>query len=275
MTRTAEPVSTTFHETLRSGLLPRLEAGWDGVPLEAGTIVRPLNFGRLTTAPAADVEGAHRALRTWATGRFTGIVGGAQVHGARVARVDDVRVPEAPAEARPWTLRLPRADGFVTATAGILLTVGVADCVPALVVAPAERAAALVHAGWRGVAGEILPRAVEILTATHGADPATLQAYWGPAIGACCYPVGEEVVEAVRATSAGGDVEAWLTRAGGETRVDLRAALSRQAAAAGLDPARVRASERCTACEEALFHSYRAAAGGGGRMLFYAGFPLG
>jgi hypothetical protein len=53
---------------------------------------------------------------------------------------------------RPPPRRPPRRPP----TAGVLLTVSVADCVPVWLVEPESRAVALLHAGWRGVAAGIL-----------------------------------------------------------------------------------------------------------------------
>lgn len=258
--------------------LPRLEperagrGGPDANPMVAAVTTRPLNFGRETDAPAHEVSAAHRALRGWAWPRFRLVVGASQVHGVRLFHADSVAIPEAAATG-PAVLRLAGYDGFLTGTPGVLLTVGVADCVPAFLQAPGAGALALLHAGWRGVAAGILERAVAAMGTAYGTLPGDLLAWWGPAIGPCCYPVGEEVVEAIRSTSAGPATEGWVERGDGVWRVDLRAALSRQAAAEGIPAIGVRASSRCASCDP-LLHSYRAAGGGGGRMLAIAGRPL-
>lgn len=269
MSRVAAGVVET--EVQRDGL-PRIEARWEGSPLVAAVTTRPLNFGRSTEAPAREIAAAQRALRGWAWPRFRLIVGATQVHGTRLFRADGIDVPEE-GSGGPVSIRLDGYDGFHTATPGVLLTVGVADCVPAFLVAPERGTVALLHAGWRGVAGDILARALATLAASYGVPPGELTAWWGPAIGPCCYPVGEEVAAAIRATAAGGDVPRWLSREDGTTRVDLRAALGVQAVAAGIPAGAVGGSTRCTACDPAL-HSYRRARGGGGRMVAVAGLPL-
>ena len=58
---------------------------------------------------------------------------------------------------------------------------------------------------------------------------ADVLAWWGPAIGPCCYPVGEDVVEALRSTEAGPEPDGWVRRGPDGARVDLREALNRQA----------------------------------------------
>lgn len=256
-----------------AGGFPRLEVEL-GAPLAAGITGRELDFGGATDTPARSVGAARAALREWARGRFHGVVGGSQVHGSRLWATDGTAVAGDDGAGGPWALRLAGYDGFMTAEPGILLTVSVADCVPALLWAPDAGAVALVHAGWRGVAGGIVPRAVEALAGRYGARPGSLHAWWGPAIGPCCYEVGDEVVAAISATAAGEEPGAWVRRDGPRPRVDLRAALGLQARAAGLAPGRVAASALCTACEADRLHSYRRASGGGGRMLAFAGVPV-
>lgn len=260
-------------ERVVDGELPRLEAGWPGEPVVAGVTTRELDFGATAGVVGREAIEARRALRRWADGRFGLLVGAAQVHGARLFRADGIAVPDAAEDDPPVTLFLEGYDGFLSDERGVLLTIGVADCVPAVVWAPDAGAVALLHAGWRGVAKEIVPRAIAALTAVYGAEPGRMLAWWGPGIGVECYPVGEEVLAAIRATSAGPGTDGWVEPGPDGPRVDLRAALARQAVAAGMSVARVTRSPRCTACDADLFHSYRRAAGAGGRMRAFAGVP--
>src|SRR5881628_1500319 len=85
------------------------------------------------------------------------------------------------------------ADGLVSATAGQLVAVVTADCMPVLLLDRQRRVAAAVHAGWRGAAAGVLTAAVEHLRAAFGARPADLEAAIGPAVAGCCYEVGAEV----------------------------------------------------------------------------------
>jgi YfiH family protein len=264
-------IAAVEERTVADGF-PHLAAGWPGEAVRAGITTRELDFGGSTATPSREAGAARAALREWARGAFRGMVGASQVHGARLFAADGLAVPEDDGAGGPWALRLAGYDGFLTAEPGILLTATVADCVPAVLWAADGPAVALCHAGWRGVAGGIVPRAIAAMADRYAADPSRLRAWWGPAIGPCCYEVGPEVVAAIGATAAGAARGSWLEENGG-SRVDLRAALSRQAEAAGVDPAGISASPRCTACDGELLHSYRRARGGGGRMMAFAGIP--
>jgi hypothetical protein len=244
---------------------PHLEVGWPGSPLLAGITLRSATDNGGPRDPALE------SLRAWATGRFEGLVGATQVHGARIFDTSGVRVPEADGASGPFLLRVAGYDGFLAARPGLLLTVGAADCVPALLYAARAGVLALLHAGWRGIAAGIVPAALERLTEA-GVRPADVLAWWGPAVGPCCYPVGEEVVEALRATEAGPDPDGWVRRGPDGPRVDLREALTRQAAARGVPRSAVTASDRCTSCSADLFFRHRRDPSGG-RMLAFAGVP--
>jgi len=253
------------------GRPPRVEWAWGGDHAIVAVTTSARDFGRRTESPVRAVDDAWGELRAWADGRFAGIVGARQTHGSRIFVADGLEVPGTRAGTGPWRIRLAGYDGFATARPGILLTVGVADCVPAVLRGPDS--IALLHAGWRGVAAEIVPRGIALLAERYGHEPGELRAWWGPSIGPCHYPVGPEVVEAIAATAAGRRRPAWSSRGDdGRWRVDLRAALTCQAEDAGVAVASIAASAACTACDP-RYHSYRRASGRGGRMIAVAGIP--
>src|SRR5690606_25170616 len=67
-----------------------------------------------------------------------------QVHGRDVLRVERAPVGGAPA---------PVADAAVTASAGCVLAIQTADCLPVLFADAQRRVVGAAHAGWRGLAG--------------------------------------------------------------------------------------------------------------------------
>ncbi len=176
-----------------------------------------------------------------------------QVHGAVVAEA-------------PWEER-PRADAAVATAPGWLLGIQTADCLPVLLVDPRTRVVAAVHAGWRGTAAGVAARAVEALAA-RGSRPEDLVAALGPAVGACCYEVGEELREAF------GPSGAAFFRPGprGRLHLDVRAANVRQLLDAGLRPEAIHHVADCTRCRADLYHSYRRDGRAAGRMVSFVGF---
>lgn len=129
-------------------------------------------------------------------------------------------------------------DGLWTDVPGVPMLALTADCLPIAVARTCgTRALAVLHAGWRGLSGGI----VAIGVAKLGDGPKA--AVVGPAIGPCCYEVGEEV-------SARFDRD--LTADG---RLDLRRAAERALRAAGVE--RVDHVDLCTCCHPKLFFSHR------------------
>ena len=156
--------------------------------------------------------------------------------------------------------RCGEGDALVTGVPRLATTVVTADCVPLLVEA-GERVAA-VHAGWRGVVAGVVGATVDRLLA-EGAPPTGRWTAWiGPAIGPCCYEVGEDVAERVAAASG---PEAVVVRPGGRPHVDLAAAVRRQLASRGAVD--VRTLALCTRCEEESLWSYRRSGARAGRNL--------
>lgn len=86
-----------------------------------------------------------------------------------------------------------RGDGWMTDVPGLLLGVQTADCVPVLIADTKKRVVAAFHAGWRGTLARIVERGVGTMRLRYGSKPKNLVAAIGPAIGACCFEVGEEV----------------------------------------------------------------------------------
>jgi polyphenol oxidase len=137
-------------------------------------------------------------------------------------------------------------DALFTEEAGIALSVVTADCVPILIAGPHGLAA--IHAGWRGIVAGVVPAALERLQDS----PQKLTAWIGPAIGACCYEVGDDVAERVIAASG---PEVAIPGPAGKPHLDLTGAVRLQLAAAGVEE--VVACPGCTRCDQEKLWSYR------------------
>jgi YfiH family protein len=174
-----------------------------------------LNLGPWTEDDPGHVAGNRERLRELAGMRR--LAQGRQVHGTRVA-VDLGHGED--------------ADGQVATGRDVAPIALVADCLPVALVAP--RAVAVLHAGWRGLAGGVLEEGVRAM----GKGPVV--AAIGPGIGSCCYEVGDDV-RAAFGTS-------------GPT-VDLKAIARERLAAAGVKD--VRDCGLCTSCDPARFFSHR------------------
>lgn len=83
----------------------------------------------------------------------------------------------------------PVADAQWSRTQGIACAVLTADCLPVLLCSAAGDVVAAAHAGWRGLLAGVL----EATVAAMDTQPASVQAWLGPAIGPAAFEVGEEV----------------------------------------------------------------------------------
>lgn len=196
----------------------------------------------------------------------------------------------------------PAGDALVTNQPGILLAVRTADCHPILLVDSRRRVIAAVHAGWRGTLARIAEKTVGVMRAAFGSNPSHITAVGGPGIQACCYAVGEEVVAAFHGRFGPSerffkpvpvDQEAAALAAKypnvflspfppghapavqAAAHLDIAAALRGQLLAAGLSPARIHASDFCTACRTDLFFSHRKEGSRTGRMMAVIGMKTG
>jgi YfiH family protein len=200
-----------------------------------GAGAEPFDLALFGTGRTFDVLTRWEALR-----RATGM--DRAVHGRQV-HATTVRFHEA---GPPGLYVAPACDGHMTSAPGVLLTVGLADCVGVSLVDPERRAVALLHCGWRGAAGGMLEVGIQSLTDRMDVACEDIRVHLGPAICGECYEVGPEVHEAL-----------GLARPAANQPVDLRAVLAARAVAAGIQSAHVTVSTFCTRCGDSPFFSHR------------------
>ena len=160
-------------------------------------------------------------------------------------------------------------DGLMTDQPGILLGVQTADCVPVLVADRKLKAVAAFHAGWRGTVKRIVENGIGRMGLEFGSNPEDLVAAIGPAIGPCCYLVGDDLRSEFEGQFAYAGELFQHTEPG--LHLDLFEANRRQLLAAGLAPESIRLAGGCTACQTHVFFSHRASRGRAGRMLSVIG----
>ncbi len=106
-------------------------------------------------------------------------------------------------------------DAMVTAVAGPVIAMMVADCAPIALYDPRHHIAAVVHAGWRGTVVRVAEAAVRSMVGL-GSSPDDMVAVIGPAADPEQYCVGREVMEAVSECFAG-DISDVMRPLGGGT----------------------------------------------------------
>lgn len=176
-----------------------------------------------------------------------------QVHGATVRK----------AERNGSWRECDSCDALWTADRGVALGIKVADCLPVTIVAGGV--IANVHSGWRGAVQKITAAAIDAVQHSAHFDPAAARAYLGPTIRACCFEVGEEVVEQFSAQYEG--MDRYVDRSGSKPHVDVVALTVDLLRNRGFAEGNIVDSGLCTRCEGSIFHSYRRDGRGGGRNL--------
>jgi YfiH family protein len=250
-----------------------------------------LNLGFTAADKREAVAENRRLLAEAITGsRETPLIPLRQIHSSvvRFAAGSDETCPQ-PSKAEP-----SKGDGLMTNTAGLLLAVQTADCIPVLVADRKQRVVAAFHAGWRGTVKRIVESGVGRMRFEYGSRPEDMIAAIGPGIGACCYAVGEEVFSNFESQfnyfaelfCEVYDADPVRTRypmlfltqrapghsaIGPSLHLDLIEANRRQLLAAGLPARSIKIVGGCTSCRRDLFFSHRSSKGHAGRMMAVIG----
>ena len=243
-------------------------------------------------------ENRRRFMRAIAGPKPGELVTARQFHSGMI-RVVGKTGPETQSLRTPEGRAVLRGDGLMTDRAGLMLGVVTADCVPVLVADVRKRVVAAFHAGWRGTLARIVERGIGTMQLQYGSRPKDLIAAIGPAIGACCFAVGEEVrfdfesqfgyarelFSEVYDSDPVRDKYPLLfltARAPGHSNIgpqihlDLMEANRRQLLDAGVSAERISVVGECTACTRLpdgrrRYFSHRGEHGFTGRMLSVVG----
>ncbi len=187
-----------------------------------------------------------------------------------------------------------KGDAMLTREAGVLLGIQTADCVPVLVADTRQRILAAFHAGWRGTLARIVENGIGRMRAEYGSRLGDLTAAIGPAIGQCCYAVGEELrfefesqfryaPELFREVFDSDPIREkypllfMTARAPGHSNIgpslhlNLPQANRRQLLDAGVPGTAIHMMDACTACHPEQFFSHRAQQGFTGRLMSVIG----
>jgi YfiH family protein len=213
-----------------------------GISTRAGGVSRDrcesLNVSYSVGDSAANVDENLRRISTSVGADPSDLFWAYQVHGREVTIVE------------PDSEQRPRCDILATTSNARTLLLRYADCTPVLLADPRQKAVAVVHAGWRGSAERAAGAAVQALQDAFGSRPRDIVAGIGPAIGPCCYTVGQDVVDAF------GDDRRGLFS--DDLKLDLWEANRLALIEAGVASEQIEVAGICTQCESERFFSHRA-----------------
>jgi polyphenol oxidase len=183
-----------------------------------------------------------------------------QVHADNIVEVTDKKMKEAGV-----------ADGMVTAETGVYLGVLTADCVPLLFIAPRQRLAAAVHAGWRGTLAGIAAKTVEFFSGCYDVAAGDLEVALGPSIGVCCYEVNDDVATPLM-KKWGALTTPSIAMKDGKPHINLSRLNRDILRAAGVPGTQLYQIGPCTRCAAEEFFSYRREGGETGRQIGVVGW---
>jgi YfiH family protein len=236
-----------------------------GFPTRAGGVsASPFDSLNTSTASGDAVGHVHENLRRLA--RAAKVEVGAlatvsQVHGL-------VMLKAAGGHGNEVAPPIGEADAIWSSTPGVAVGVKTADCVPLLFEDRRTGAVAAVHAGWRGVIGQIAQQAVTTLCEA-GARASELRVAIGPCIQRCCFEVdGDLPARFTEAFGARVVVRPEGHQEGQKVHLDLPWALTRTLEAAGIAAQNVEVRPECTRCDPRFF-SHRRDRGLTGRHLSF------
>ena len=147
----------------------------------------------------------------------------------------------------------PNTDGLILTEKNIGIFLNFADCTPIIFYDEVLNIGAIAHAGWRGTAQKIATKTVEIMIEKFNSNSKNITAVIGPAIGFCCYNVGEEVYEKLSKTVK--EFDGLYEIRSGEIFVDLKNINKRQLEEIGVK--KIDVCPYCTVHTNDMFYSYR------------------
>jgi len=152
----------------------------------------------------------------------------------------------------------PDCDGLITNKKDVAIGLNFADCVPIIFYDPIKNVVGSAHAGWRGTVAKIGPKTVERMVKEFGSNPEDIIALIGPAIGKCCFEVGDDVKEKlIKSIDVVGleNPTYFSDQCVENNHADLKQINKIQLLATGLK--KIDVCEYCTSCQSELFFSYR------------------
>ena len=175
----------------------------------------------------------------------------AQVHENRVVQA----TPKHRNSGDVYPPAVQAVDGLIADTNDVALATMHADCVPLFFLDPVQKAVGMTHAGWRGTVKDIAGETVRQMQAAFGSAPGDLLVGIGPSIGACCFEVGDEVVEELRRAMPFAMV--CIHKGAAKPHVDLQGLNELLLLRAGVYKENIEIAGLCTKCLPELFYSHR------------------
>ena len=163
-----------------------------------------------------------------------------QVHGCNIEIIDNTKN------------YYDNTDALISDIPNTLMVLNFADCVPVILYSKKDNTGAVIHAGWRGSAVQIVKKTVEKMRDNMDINPEDITALIGPCIGQCCFETGEDVYNAFIKIDKD---EKIYKKKSNKYFIDLKLLNYNQLVKTGVRNIDVCAY--CTCCMSDIFFSYR------------------
>lgn len=185
-----------------------------------------------------------------------------QIHGSRIAIVGKNERGRGVLEERT---AIVGTDALITLEKSVFLMVEVADCLPVSIYDPVLRIAGVVHAGWRGIIDQIIPKVIQKFR-DCGSEPENLIAGIGPGICQRHFIVKSEVLGKFKDLYP---KEILFINKDGY--VDLKKIATKELENQGVPKSNIEVSKYCTACDNGIYSSFRREGEGVSEMVAIIG----
>ncbi|RTL06814.1 peptidoglycan editing factor PgeF [Candidatus Dependentiae bacterium] len=148
------------------------------------------------------------------------------------------------------------ADFLITDNICTALAVFTADCTPVMLYDPVVSVIAAVHAGWKGLAADVIQHALFALQKNYDVQLNNIQAFIGPSAKSCCYEIQNNVYDIFKNMERV-EICSFVSQKEGKFFLDLPACAKQQLIVGGISLGNInRQFAGCTICNK-KYCSYR------------------
>lgn len=169
-----------------------------------------------------------------------------QVHGTDIEIIKDQN---------PFDISKKPKDGLVTNKENIVLATYHADCVPIYFYDKVKKVIGIAHSGWKGTLNNISKTMIDVFKKHFNSDLDDIIFAIGPAIGPCCYEIGEDVEHLFREKFP--DIEDIVLTRDKKMYLDLWKINKINLLNSGIKEENIIESKFCTSCNNDVLYSYR------------------
>lgn len=142
-----------------------------------------------------------------------------------------------------------RADGFITNSSNLFLTITVADCFPVYFYDPVKQVISIAHGGWRSITKGIVKNVISEFVKSFHSNPQDILLAIGPGLQKCHFIVGNDVISNFKG------YKRFIKNKGEKYAIDLVGIITNQAQQEGI--LNIETLSHCTYCLGDIYFSHR------------------